>query len=236
MITKEEREKIFGKAIPQVIHDIRNPLNIVIGYSSVLQIDETINDEIRSYIQNILYSSFKIEELLSNIDNFFLDEDNQLIENFKILPEWNRFLKQRANEINDREIRIIAQIEGDIEISFVKEKFFYLLNNLFAFSLKGMKKNANNEILIRTERNKKNIVFYYTDSTSPIFIEKNYFTYDETQSCKRGLYPLFIEKIINDANGDINYFFGKKWNNLTEKFFDKKTSHGFIFYVPQNSD
>ena len=55
MITKKDKEKIFGKAIPQLIHDIRNPLNIVIGFSSILQIDETINDEIRSYIQNILY-------------------------------------------------------------------------------------------------------------------------------------------------------------------------------------
>lgn len=236
MMTKEEKEKIFGKAIAQIIHDIRNPLNIVIGYSSILQIDETINDEIRSYIQNILYSSFKIEELLSNIDNFFLDEDGQSVERFKILPEWNRFLRRKANEINDKEIRIIAQIEENIEINLVKENFFYLLNNLFAFSMKGMKKNANNEILIRIERNEKNTVFYYTDSTSPIFIENNYFTYDEVQSCKRGLYPLFIEKIINDANGNICYFFGKRWNNLTEKFFDKKTSHGFIFYIPQNSN
>lgn len=236
MITKDEREKIFGKAIAQVVNDIRNPLNIVIGYSSILQIDETINDEIRSYIQNILYSSFKIEELLSNIDNFFSDEDNQFVEKFKFLPEWNRFLKQKVNEINDKEIRIISQIEENLEIHFIKEKFFYLLNNLFAFSLKGMKKNTNNEIIIRTEKSKKNVVFYYTDSTNPIFIEKNYFTYDEIQSCKRGLYPLFIEKIINDAHGNINYFFGKKWNNLTETFFDKKTSHGFIFYIPQNSN
>ena len=59
MITKKDKEKIFGKAIPQLIHDIRNPLNIVIGFSSILQIDETINDEIRSYIQNILYSVLK---------------------------------------------------------------------------------------------------------------------------------------------------------------------------------
>lgn len=234
MITKDEREKIFGKAIAQVINDIRNPLNIVIGYSSILQIDETINDEIRSYIQNILYSSFKIEELLSNIDNFFSDEDAQCVEKFKFQPEWNRFLKQKAAEISDKEIRITSQIEENLEITFVKEKFFYLLNNLFAFSLKEMKKNTNNEIIIRTERKQKDVVFYYTDSTNPIFIEKNYFTYDEIESCKRGLYPLFIEKIINDANGSIDYFFGKKWNNLTEQFFDKKTSHGFIFCLPDS--
>ena len=73
MDTKEDKDKIFGKAIPQIIQDIRNPLNIVIGFSSILQIDETINTEIRSYLHNILYSSFKIEDLLSNIDNYFLD-------------------------------------------------------------------------------------------------------------------------------------------------------------------
>ena len=104
MDTKKDKEKIFGKAIPQIIQDIRNPLNIVIGFSSILQIDETINTEIRSYLQNILYSSFKIEDLLSNIDNYFSEEDNLYFENIHIQSEWNRFLKQKTYDINDKEI------------------------------------------------------------------------------------------------------------------------------------
>ncbi len=235
MITKDKKEEIFGKAIGQLIHDIRNPLNIIMGFSSILQIDETINDEIRSYIQNILYSSFKIEELLSNIDNYFSDDDESLsIERFSVLHEWNRFLKQQANNINDKEIRIITQIEENLEIDFIKEKFSYLLGNLFNFSLKGMKKTTNNEIIIRAEKKEQNIIFYYTDSTSPIFIENDYFSYKEIEICKRGLFPLFIEKIIDEANGNVNYFFGRKWHDLTIDFFSKRTDHGFVFSLPQS--
>jgi light-regulated signal transduction histidine kinase (bacteriophytochrome) len=235
MITKDKKEEIFGKAIGQLIHDIRNPLNIVIGFSSILQIDETINDEIRLYIQNILYSSFKIEELLSNIDNYFSDDDDCLsIEKFSVLDEWNRFLKQQANDINDKEIRIITQIDENLKIDFVKEKFSYLLCSLFNFSLKGMKKTTNNEIIIRAEKKEQNIIFYYSDSTSPTFIESNYFSYKEVESRKRGLFPLFIEKIVEDTNGNVNYFFGRKWHDLTIDFFSKKTDHGFIFSLPQS--
>lgn len=236
MITKKDKEKIFGRAIPQLIHDIRNPLNIVIGFSSILQIDETINDEIRSYIQNILYSSFKIEELLSNIDNYFLDEDNPSIEKLSFQQEWNRFLKLHTTDINDKEIRIISQIDENLEVDFVKEKVSYLLNNLFSFSLKGMKRTTNNEIRIKIRKEEENVVFYYTDSTSPVFIEGDYFTFQEIENCKRGLYPLFIEKIVNDANGNIKYLFGKRWNDLTESLFSKKTDHGFIFSIPLFSD
>ncbi len=236
MDTKKDKEKIFGKAIPQIIQDIRNPLNIVIGFSSILQIDETINTEIRSYLQNILYSSFKIEDLLSNIDNYFSEEDNLYFENIHIQSEWNRFLKQKTYDINDKEIRVIAQIPENIEIKFVRERFYHLLNNLFSFSFKEMKKTTNNEIRIKIDKDEQNIIFYYTDSTSPIFIESDYFTYKEVENCKRGLFPLFIEKIVNDANGNIKYLFGKKWNDLTENLFSKKTDHGFIFNLPLSSD
>ena len=172
--------------------------------------------------------------------SFFLvyqtEEDNLYFENIHIQSEWNRFLKQKTYDINDKEIRVIAQIPENIEIKFVRERFYHLLNNLFSFSFKEMKKTTNNEIRIKIDKDEQNIIFYYTDSTSPIFIESDYFTYKEVENCKRGLFPLFIEKIVNDANGNIKYFFGKKWNDLTENLFSKKTDHGFIFNLPLSSD
>ena len=72
-MNKEDKEKMFGKAIPQIIHDIRNPLNIIIGFSSILQLDDSINEEVRSYLKNIILSGMHIEQLLSNIDYFMMD-------------------------------------------------------------------------------------------------------------------------------------------------------------------
>ena len=51
--TNDEYKKYFGKAMPQIIHDIRNPLNIIIGFSSIMQIDDTISQENAQYLQKI---------------------------------------------------------------------------------------------------------------------------------------------------------------------------------------
>ena len=72
-ITDSKYKTLFGDAMPQVVHDIRNPLNIIIGYSSILQMDSSLSEESRQYIQKVYQSGLAIEDLLSDIDFFDLD-------------------------------------------------------------------------------------------------------------------------------------------------------------------
>lgn len=230
---KDEKEKFFGKAIPQMIHDIRNPLNIIIGFSSILQIDESINDEVRSYIKNILFSGMHIEQILSNIDYFMMDTLDLPIENIFLKKEYDIFVKQNNDIINDKEIIINNNIDEDLIFRLPQGIFTRLLDNFFQFSLKGMKSVQHREININITVSGSELILHYHDTSLPIFIEGDYFTFDEILKAKRSLSPLFIEKLIREYSGNIYYYYGKKWATELDAIDSKsKTQHGFKLNIP----
>ncbi|HBD92878.1 MAG: hypothetical protein A2015_13700 [Spirochaetes bacterium GWF1_31_7] len=235
-MNKEEKEKYFGKAIPQIIHDIRNPLNIIIGFSSILQIDESINEEVRSYIKNIILSGMHIEQLLSNIDYFMMDTLDMPIESVFIKKEYEIFIKQNFDIINDKQIIINNNLKDDTILKLPQGIFTRILDNFFQFSLKGMKSVTNRQINIDLFINDKALLFYYHDTSTPIYIESDYFSFDEILKGKRSLAPMFIEKLIKEYNGTIHYLYGKKWAAELDVIQSNiKTQHGFKIIIPIQS-
>lgn len=230
---KEDKEKFFGKAIPQIIHDIRNPLNIIIGFSSILQIDESINDEVRSYIKNIILSGMHIEQLLSNIDYFMMDTLDLPIETVFLKKEFEIFEKQNSDIMNDKQIILNSSINEDSIFRLPQGIFMRILDNFFQFSLKGLKSVTNKQIYIDVSLNRTNLTIYYHDTSSPVFIEGDYFTFEEILKGKRSLAPLFIEKLIHEYDGSIAYLYGKKWTGEQDNMkIPVKTQHGFKICLP----
>ena len=121
-MNKEDKEKMFGKAIPQIIHDIRNPLNIIIGFSSILQLDDSINEEVRSYLKNIILSGMHIEQLLSNIDYFMMDTLDLPIVKVNLKKEYSIFLSQHIDNINKHVIINLILMKN---LDFICQKDFY---------------------------------------------------------------------------------------------------------------
>ena len=66
----EDKYSIIGEALPQIIHDIRNSLNAIIGFSSILNMEESLDEETKLYIGSIYDSGNQIEDLLEAIDIF----------------------------------------------------------------------------------------------------------------------------------------------------------------------
>ncbi|OHD18636.1 MAG: hypothetical protein A2086_17035 [Spirochaetes bacterium GWD1_27_9] len=231
----KECDNIFGKAIPQLIHDIRNPLNIIIGFSSIIQIDETVNDEIRTYLKKIFQSGMFIEELLSNIDFYMMEKLDLEETKFNVFQETNNFLKLKNEIIAEKGIIInqISDKDKDIDIRFSLELFRRILDNLFLFSQKGFKSSKLKEIQIVYKKEDKNFIIFYSDSSEPVFIEGDYFSFEDVLKTKRGLGPQFIEKYVEDYNGEVYYKTSKNWhavledNNLTSQL-----NHGFIIKLP----
>ena len=63
-----------------------------------------------------------------------------------------------------------------------------------------------------------------------MFIEGEYFTFEETIKGKRSLAPLFIEKLIHEYGGEVRYFYGNKWaTEIEEHETSIKTQHGFRY-------
>ena len=229
-------EEIFGKAIGQIIHDIRNSLNIIIGYSSLIQSEDVNENEIKEYYNKILQSGTMIEKLLSNIDDYIImDLDINNIE-FDVALETKKFFSEIIEEKSDIKLQIECLNTGIIKINASLEIYNKLLDNLYHFSLKELRNKEQKYIQVFFDLDKDNLIILYSDSSTPVYIDNNYFTFEEVIESKRGLSLIFIERYVKLLNGSLEYFYGNRWHNLISKYSKKNNkSHGFIIKIPVNN-
>ncbi|HPP05458.1 MAG TPA: histidine kinase dimerization/phospho-acceptor domain-containing protein [Spirochaetota bacterium] len=227
----DENYEIFGKAIPQLIHDIRNPLNIIIGFSSIIQMDENFNEETKSYLKKIYQAGLSIEQMLSNIDIYIMGIDELQKDYFYLNEELDAFLKSKEDIIAEKNIYIKNLSTEKYKVNFSPDLFKRILENIFYFSLKGFRNSKIKEIFILIKKERDILTIYYGDSSDIISIGNDYFTIEEILNNKRGLGLIFLEKFIKYANGNIKYLHGNNWSNVV-KDLNIKTEHGFIIEIP----
>ncbi len=226
-------EEIFGKAIGQIIHDIRNSLNIIIGFSSLVLTDSNLDNESKKYYNKILLAGSSIEKLLLSVDDCITEDYEIINNNFDILAETKNFFKEQTDILKDFKIKIEYLSDTSIVINSSLDLYKKLLNNLFQFSLKDFRniEQKNIQIGFKLVDNELNLI--YSDSTLPIKIVKNYFNFEEVLASKRGLCLVFIEKYVKLLNSNLKYFYGNNWNDIILKYSkDFNNNHGFIIKIP----
>jgi len=234
----EEKDVIFGRGISQLIHDIRNPLNIIIGFSSIIQIDESINEEVRVYLKKILQSGMAIEQLLSNIDYFMMDKKDIEETSINIKDEIDLFLKSKVDLISEKQIWFNVEnsnLSEDFSIVFSPEIFTRILENLFLFSSKAFRSTNTKEIIVSYNAKGSDFYLLYVDSSDLVNLDGEYFTFNEVLQTKRGLGPKFIEQYVKLYNGTISYNKNRDLQKNLESIgitTDIKNYNGFIIKIP----
>jgi K+-sensing histidine kinase KdpD len=221
-------EEIFGKASAQIIHDIRNYLNTVIGFSSLIQNNKNIGNEEQLYINKISDAGYLIEKLLYEI-NAYTNED------FDIEPEEisfnqiiNKFFENNKNKISEKNILVFINSMDEIKLSSSSVIIEKILDALLEFSLKGLRGgNIEKNIYIYILKKNKNAALYYSDSSLPVLIKNEYFNTEEILTSRRGLSLFFLEKYVSSLNGTVQYFHGKGWEKEISDLNNKASTHGF---------
>ena len=223
--------KLFGNAMPQVVHDIRNPLNIIIGYSSILQMDSSLSEESRQYIQKVYQSGLAIEDLLSDIDFFDLDLSEFESDNINIadaVREYVNYYKTTVGSDIYVEMTRLAEVKTFLPPVIFKKLF----NNLFGFSNKGFKTSSTSKkIFISVTTDGGTFRIMYSDTTMSVSLDGDYFTFDDSIHARRGLFPIFLENAAKSLGGTIRYLQQKSWQD-TRGDFAPNTQHGFIIDIP----
>lgn len=226
-------EEIFGKAIGQIIHDVRNSLNIIVGFSSLILTDDKLDNEIKGYYNKILNAGSSIENLLSGIDDCTALERDLSIKKFNVLSEIKNYFKEKTDIIRENNIKIEYLSCDSIMIKSSSEIFKKLLDNLFLFSLKEFRNLEQKSIQIGVILDDKDLILIYSDNSSPIYIKNNYFNFEEVLASKSGLSLVFIEKYIKLLNSNLIYCYGNNWQDIILKYSkDFKNNHGFIIKIP----
>ena len=152
---------------------------------------------------------------------------------FEINPIIKKYIDTQIDIVRERQIAVEYLTEEKITIYSSVEIFNKILDNLFHFSLKGLKSIKNNYIQFFLKEEHGNLLILYSDASSPVFIESDFFNFEEMLKYRRGFGVMFIEKYVNLLDGNIKYVYGKKWHSITSNLTSGiKSNHGFIIHIP----
>lgn len=236
ILGNNKAEEIFGKAIEQLVHDLRNSLNTVIGFSSLLKEEKSLSDEHKNLLNKIFISGSDMEEFLLDIDYYMLDNNDYFSQKKEIFDPMlfvKEFFDSKKELLKELKIDLYLFTNGKCEINFQKEILSKILNNLLKTSIKGIRSQTKKEIYLYVKLMGKELLITYTDSSTPIFIQNDYFNLEEALQSRRGLGLLFLEKYTLFVSGKIYYLYGNNWINFISTITTKiKNNHGFKILLP----
>ncbi len=224
-----ESQNLFGKAIGHLIHDIRNPLNVIVGFSSIIKGDADLPEETRDYLNKIYYSGIMIEDMLSDIDAYLYDNLEFSKESVDISGLLNKSFEIKDIIYPDSKIKfcLVNKDTANVEISALILK--KIIDNLYTFSRKGLRTVSVKDILIMYEVEGEYLRIIYSDSGQSVESTDDYFSYEDIINAKRGLGLLFVKKYIEITDSKIVYLKGSEWQSYINRIgLDFDTEHGFV--------
>lgn len=154
----KENEKLQNQFIANVSHDLRTPLNSIIGFSELLEqkLFGDLNEKQLEYISEIRISGLKLLAMINEILDISKLESNTMKLNITtininiLINEVCNILKPLLDKKN---LTIKKELPEELEITGdymkLQQIFFNLIGNAIKFS------NENSEIIVSATQNKK---------------------------------------------------------------------------------
>ena len=150
--------------LSQMSHDIRTPMNSIMG-NTALALKENDIDKVRGYLEQIQLSSEFMLGLLNDILDMAKIESNKIVlhEEYYILPEFMEYLKAVIQPLFDsRHIHFDTSINVDDDLILITDKlrFNQIFFNLLSNAAKYTKNGGNASIEINEISRDEQKVFY----------------------------------------------------------------------------
>lgn len=143
----EEAVETKNKFFSIIAHDLKNPFNIILGFSSLLQskFENLSESKIKKYIDYIAESSEKTFKLLTDLLEWARSQSNHI----DILPEKMNLLNLVENSIfpymanaDKKKIKIIVDITDELLITTDRYSMSTVFGNIFSNSIKFTKEGG----------------------------------------------------------------------------------------------
>ncbi len=180
LIKAKESDSLKMYFLQNISHEIRTPLNAISGFSQLLAIDDSKNEE---YIEIINQSVAELLKIVDNIIVFAKLQANQLPLNFRAFPIGKLYQtvsyesEQIRKKYDSKPISLICKNQLPPEFliysdfSFLSKILIQLVENAFKFTEQG-------EIIISCEEKDNKLHFYVNDSGIGIRPDKLPYIFD----------------------------------------------------------
>ncbi|MEI7725475.1 MAG: ATP-binding protein [Bacteroidota bacterium] len=148
-----------------VSHDLRSPLNIVAGYTQLLQDDysENLDDEAKAYLERILKSAFSMSKLIDDLLQFSRSQRTEI--NAETV-DLSAMANEISSDINEREVarHTVFNIQKGLFTQADPNLMQVALNNLLGNAWKYSGKVENPVVTFGTKNSGRETIFYIRDN------------------------------------------------------------------------
>lgn len=205
-LKRQENMALIGNFASSIVHDIRNPLSVINGYTELLQTHITGKEQ--KYTEKIFLGTLMIQRLLEDILTFVREKDLEL----KITPQKPEMVVHRAEEfleplIERKGVRIVHELVGGHSVNCDIERLSRAIMNLIKNSLEASK--PGDTLTVKSYKEKDMFAFSVGDNGPgiPEGIRDTIFQPFATANKSKGTgLGLFIVKTIVEAHqGNITF-------------------------------
>jgi CheY-like chemotaxis protein len=142
--SNDKKETHVSEVITKIAHDLRTPLNSIIGFASLLS-EENVTPLQAEYVSTLKESSLNMLSLLNDLIDIARLEEGKTDSTFSIInlkKLINDIVSSLSEQIDKKAINFIISFDESIpaNIKTSREKLHYILNHLLTFSLRLMEK------------------------------------------------------------------------------------------------
>ena len=211
-ITEKRRTEELRKDVERIVrHDLKSPLNSVIGFSQFLLSEEDIKDECREFLEYIYDAGNKMLHMVNHsLDLFKMEEGTYELkpEYFDLVPALQKLSKEFSWICDKKSVQLQFLIDGQI---LDGEKSFYLqaeelnihtvLANLISNAIEASPENEQVTVEIKSEK-QGCLIDVHNTGVIPESIRENFFERYVTQGKEKGTgLGTYSAKLIVLAHG-----------------------------------
>ena len=204
-----------NKLFSIISHDLKNPFNIVMGFTEVLKdnYDNYSDKERKNFINEINSSSTVVYGLLDNLLQWSFIQLNVITlkkESIKIKHFIDEVVVTQQLNAGIKEIKLVNSIKNEISVEIDKHSILIILNNLISNAIKFS--FVSNNVIIKAVLNNNQLVFSVQDfgvgiekpQIEKLFvIDGNFSTVGTGNEKGSGLGLILCKEIVERNNGEI---------------------------------
>ena len=168
-----------AEMIPTAVHDIRQPLSVLCGYLDLLTLQDSINPEIKDYLQTCSESTMRMESYVSKLREYARYDKEYTLVPIKIIPHIKRAEELLSEPIQKLHITITKDYPADDpDILFATQDCILLFHHLLSNAIDAVRTVADPRLEFRIKSDDEKLVFTMKDNGCGITedILKNCFT------------------------------------------------------------
>ncbi|MAS35756.1 MAG: hypothetical protein CL610_17230 [Anaerolineaceae bacterium] len=210
-LSRAERLSIIGQIVGGLVHDMRNPLNIVMGYAGLLQEGGLTEAEVSEYATQIILFVDTFSSMAQEILDYARDDerlDRQRVE----MQEYMAYIQ---NLLLPPGLRRAVKIEFDCAasygyaISVDRTRFARVFQNLVNNAIDAIEDHGGSRIIIRAQAVDNGLIrFSISDDgpgVEPEVAERMFEPLTTTKPQGTGLGLAIVLRMIDRHNGEIHY-------------------------------